>query len=47
MDGPKVPPLSGRPEKRAAEGEIISSEEGPLVEVLCGNRPEIGEILDV
>jgi hypothetical protein len=47
MDGPKVPLLSEGAEKRATEGEIISSEKGSLVEVLRGNRPEIGEICDM
>ena len=44
MDGPKVPLLSRGPEKSATEGEIIYSEKGSLVEVWCGNRPEIGKI---
>ena len=44
MDGPKVPLLSGGPEKRTTEGEIISSEKGSLVENLCGNSPESGRL---
>ena len=46
-DGPKVPLLSGGPEKRTTEGEIISSEKGSLVEVLCGNGPEFPGVLDI
>ena len=37
--GLKVPLLSGASEKRTAEDEIISSERGSLVEVLCRYSP--------
>ena len=43
-DGLKAPLLSDRPEKRATQGEIDYSERDSLVEDLCGNSPEIGEI---
>jgi hypothetical protein len=45
MGGLKVPLLSDRPEKWATQGEINYSERDSLVEDLCGNSPEIGEIL--
>jgi len=44
MGGSKAPLLSDRPEKRAIQGEMNYSERNSLVEGLCGNSPEIGEI---
>jgi hypothetical protein len=46
-DGSKVPLRSCRSEKRATQREIKDSEGNSLVEDLCGNSPEIGEIRSI
>jgi len=43
----KVPLLSAGSEKRATEGRDHLFEELSLVEVLRGNNPEIGDIIDI